>query len=180
VAEKILPEHKETLSESGRWLEEVYLAHKDDLLTSVMCLLGGRRSMAEDVLHDVFATLAKPPPPEIKTNVRNYVITACLNRARDLLRRRDATVSSDDQKVQVPCNQPEPVQALELAEEASRVFRALATLPDTQREVVAMRIHGGMTFREIAETLGISINTVQSRYRYALSALRNLLDDSQA
>ena len=177
MAVKLTAEHDEARSRSGHWIEQAYLAYKDELLTTVMCLLGGHRSTAEDVLHDVFVAVAKPARTVIKKNVRNYLITACLNRARDVLRRRDARASSSDEVIHGACSQADPAQTLDLEEEANRVFVALANLPAAQREVVAMHIHGQMRFREIAETLGISINTVQSRYRYALAALRKLLTD---
>ena len=52
-----------------------------------------------------------------------------------------------------------------------RLERALAALPTDRREVIALKIDGGLTFREIAAVLGISPNTAASRYRYALAEL---------
>lgn len=178
MAESLTTEHDEAPPRNGQWLEPMYLAYKDDLLTAVMCLLGGHRSTAEDVLHDVFVALAKRERPVVKTNVRNYLITACLNRARDMLRRRDPRACSGDRVMDGASSQADPSQSLQLEDKATHVFVALANLPSVQREVVAMHIHGQMTFRKIAEILGISINTVQSRYRYALAALRKLLAES--
>lgn len=178
MAQELNTEHLEAASSSLDWLEAVYLDHKDDLLTAVMCLIGGRRPMAEDVLHDVFVALARQPRPVLKNNIRNYLITACLNRARDLLRRREAPASSGDHVIDGASVRHDPARALELEEGANGLFLALSSLPPAQREVVVMHVHGRMTFREIAETLGVSINTAQSRYRYALAALRKLLADS--
>jgi RNA polymerase sigma-70 factor (ECF subfamily) len=39
--------------------------------------------------------------------------------------------------------------------------------------VIALKIDGGLTFAEIASVLGTSINTVASRYRYAIEKIRN-------
>ena len=47
-------------------------------------------------------------------------------------------------------------------------------LSDEQREVVQMRYYSGMTFKEISEECGISINTALGRMRYALINLRKL------
>lgn len=47
-------------------------------------------------------------------------------------------------------------------------------LPDSQSEVVRMRYYYNMSFREIAETLGISINTALGRMRYALINMRRM------
>lgn len=64
---------------------------------------------------------------------------------------------------------------LEQREEVEAVESALRSLPSEQREVVALRIWGELTFAEIATALDASINTVASRYRYGLEALRKLL-----
>ena len=49
---------------------------------------------------------------------------------------------------------------------------ALGRLPEIQRSVVTLKVWGGLTFAEIAETLDIPANTAASRYRYALEELR--------
>ncbi len=52
---------------------------------------------------------------------------------------------------------------------------ALSDLPEEQREVVLMRIWSGMTLEEVATATGVPLNTVASRYRYALEKLRERL-----
>jgi len=61
-------------------------------------------------------------------------------------------------------------------EELRQLSWALRELPYEQREVVLLRIYSGMRFRAIAKSQGVSINTVQGRYRYALDKLRSMLD----
>jgi RNA polymerase sigma-70 factor (ECF subfamily) len=53
--------------------------------------------------------------------------------------------------------------------------RALAGLPEEQREVFVLREYSGIPFKEIAEVTGVSENTVKSRMRYALEGLRRRL-----
>ena len=65
--------------------------------------------------------------------------------------------------------------AVEQREDAALLETALHKLPIEQREVLVLRIWGGLTFSEIAEALGASINTVAARHRYALEALRQKL-----
>jgi RNA polymerase sigma-70 factor (ECF subfamily) len=65
--------------------------------------------------------------------------------------------------------------SMEAREEAELAERALRDLPVEQREVLVLRIWGGLTFAEIAATLDESINTVAARHRYALEALRKKL-----
>ena len=52
---------------------------------------------------------------------------------------------------------------------------ALTQLPYEQREVLLLRSHSDMRFAAIAAAQGVSINTVQGRYRYAVEKLRSLL-----
>jgi RNA polymerase sigma-70 factor (ECF subfamily) len=52
---------------------------------------------------------------------------------------------------------------------------AIRKLPPEQREVVHLHVFEGWTFQEVADASGDSINTVASRYRYALARLRETL-----
>ena len=61
------------------------------------------------------------------------------------------------------------------AEFRTQLASALNQLPDEQRDVFIMREVSGLKFREIADILNISENTVKSRMRYALQALRTSL-----
>ena len=65
-----------------------------------------------------------------------------------------------------------PDDAAVLAEETQRLAAALAKLPTEQREVVTLRLHGGLKFKEIARLQETSVPTVQARYRYGIEKLR--------
>ena len=56
------------------------------------------------------------------------------------------------------------------------VRRLVDELPDDQKEVLLMRIYNDMSFKEISERTGVSINTALGRMRYALINLRNIID----
>ena len=60
---------------------------------------------------------------------------------------------------------------------ASDVRRMVELLPDEQREVVMMRDYSGLSFKEIAEQTGVSINTALGRMRYALINLRKMIKE---
>lgn len=62
---------------------------------------------------------------------------------------------------------------LEKDERQQALLRAVDRLPDQQKEVLTLKIWGELTFDEIARTLDISLNTVASRYRYALQKLKD-------
>ena len=59
----------------------------------------------------------------------------------------------------------------------SDVRRLIGALPSSQREVVYMRFYQDLSFREIADLTGVSINTALGRMRYALINMRRLADE---
>lgn len=154
----------------------VYSEWKDELLTVAVHLLSGDRSTAEDVVHDVFVTFArKASGIEIQSSLKSYLITACLNRARDALRKSSRVETYPQEFDQRPNEEQTVSDAAAANEDRQRILAAMQALPLEQREVVTLKIHSQLTFREIAEMLEISSNTAQSRYRYALDKLKALL-----
>lgn len=62
------------------------------------------------------------------------------------------------------------------AELSDILQQALCELSEEQREVVIMKEYEGLKFREIAEVLNISENTVKSRMYYGLDGLKKILE----
>ena len=59
------------------------------------------------------------------------------------------------------------------------VKRIMEQLPAAQREVVYMRFYQQLSFKEIAELTGVSINTSLGRMRYALMNMRRMAKEHQ-
>ena len=59
------------------------------------------------------------------------------------------------------------------------IKRIIQELPDDQREVLVMRMYREMSFKEISEATGVSINTALGRMRYALINMRKLIEKHQ-
>ena len=106
-----------------------------------------------------------PPLPLLFATIRR--------RAIDLARREGRRVNRE-QAVAVEDTQPWFDTGVEQREFSRMIQAALAALPPEQREVITLKIWGGMTFGEIGQALGIPANTAASRYRYGLSELRKL------
>ena len=62
----------------------------------------------------------------------------------------------------------------------NKLMRLIENLSESQKQVVKMRSFQGLSFQEIAEETGVSINTALGRMRYALINLRKEMDDSDA
>jgi RNA polymerase sigma-70 factor (ECF subfamily) len=158
-------------------LHRIYDKYKDDLVTLAAALLMDVR-LAEDVVHDVFLSfLGSAGRFRLTGSLKGYLATCVANRARNVNkagRRRRGTALED--VPDMACREPSPEQAAVFGEEFRRLTAALLQLPYEQREVLLLRSHGGMRFAVIARAQGVSINTVQGRYRYAVERLRALLE----
>ena len=62
---------------------------------------------------------------------------------------------------------------------ASDLTKLLDELPEDQKEVLIMRMYQDLSFKEIAELTGVSINTALGRMRYALLNLRKIIEKNQ-
>jgi RNA polymerase sigma-70 factor (ECF subfamily) len=140
-------------------------------LFRVALALLGCRADAEDAVQEVFVGLAQARVASID-NLRAYLFTALRHAAAKAAARRRA---DRREPLSDAFAAPEP-RAL-AAGPAARLERALAALPADRREVLALKIDAGQTFREIAAVLGIRPNTAASRYRYALAELRDALGE---
>jgi RNA polymerase sigma-70 factor (ECF subfamily) len=97
-----------------------------------------------------------------------YVYRAVRNTALNFQRQESRTIQLEDEAAWF-----EPIRLM--SEVALAVQEALYTLPSQQREVVVLHLWSEMTFCEIASLIGIPSDTAASRYRYALSKLRESL-----
>lgn len=159
-------------------LRQIYLKYKDDLLTVARSLVYDINT-AEDCLQDVFVSLASERR-RIRSNLKGYLLSSVVNRVRDYLRKRVAqsNLQVNMRAERVDVTETANVPALD--ENMKTVIRALEKLSFEQREVIVLHLQGDMKFREIAAMLDMSINTVQSRYRYGIEKLRQVLTKKEA
>ena len=75
-----------------------------------------------------------------------------------------------------PSKEAGPSQKAIADEHNQLMYDALAEIPGPQREVLVLRIHAGLKFKEIADLQGESVNTIQGRYRYGLEKMKAILD----
>ena len=71
--------------------------------------------------------------------------------------------------------QPDPASRTGSKELGKQISDAIASLPDEQKEVVVMRVRANLSFKEIAQAQGVSINTALARMQYGLTKLRRIL-----
>jgi RNA polymerase sigma-70 factor (ECF subfamily) len=137
------------------------------------------RTEAEDVVHDAFVTLndrASQYAAE-RGSVVAWLVTLVRNLSIDRTRRRERRghilrrLAGEDVRQGVP----DPERQLVDATLHGRVRRALARLPDVQRQTLEVAFFEGLSYPEIAAREGVPLGTIKSRAARALSSLREAL-----
>jgi RNA polymerase sigma-70 factor (ECF subfamily) len=146
-------------------------------------------AQAEDVLQDTFLRVVKGADAyEKQAKFTTWLYTIARNLCVDASRRGkhrkaaslDAPVGDDEGAALIDlvagADPGADKQALS-RELGARLKKAIASLPDEQREIFLLREVSDLQFNEIAQIVGCPENTVKSRMRYALEKLREALED---
>lgn len=154
-------------------LAELYDRHADTLFCFLISFTNSEDESRE-VLQELFARIAKGKLNlDRADNLKSYLIKSARNLAIDLTRRRQTR----DRTAQQLLSAPQTRIFAEAADPDAELFReqvseALASLPEEQREVVHLKLWSDLTFDQIAEACGVSLNTAASRYRYGIDKMR--------
>ncbi|MBI3264799.1 MAG: sigma-70 family RNA polymerase sigma factor [Acidobacteria bacterium] len=142
--------------------------------------------LSQEVFLRVFKTIDRfRGHSTLRTWIYRIVINQARNRQRWWKRRRRASQVSLDEHVlrhgdlTDPVDRTAPDGVLQKKELASRVWSALDRLPFEQRTAIILREIDGLSYEEIAFSLGINIGTVKSRLTRARGALRTELADAR-
>ena len=155
----------------------IYEKYAGDMLTLAGNLLDDKVG-AEDIVQDVFIKLVETIGTfHLIGNLKSYLATCVANRSRDYIRSRIRQRNAvEKQAEKTPAETKSTVHLAICSEELAKLSNALGELPYEQREVITLRIHGDLRFRQIAELQNVSTKTAQSRYRYGLDKLRSTLN----
>ncbi|XXF76084.1 sigma-70 family RNA polymerase sigma factor [Myxococcaceae bacterium GXIMD 01537] len=112
--------------------------------------------------------------PRTEAPFRSWLVRIALNLAKNHARQgsrwRTARMVEVEEAAEDPAESAQ--QALERAEAERRVREAMLTLPRRQREVLTLRVDGGLPFRDIAGTLGITENNAKVQFHHAVKRLK--------
>ena len=135
-----------------------------------------QESDTRDLLQELFVKLAKRP--ELLEGVRDeraFLLRLAHNLAIDLIRRRGTREKNYEQLTGETLAVFAPTASPDEGAFREALAVALGEIPADQRAVVHLKLWEGLTFEQIAELLGIPLNTAASRYRYGLDKLRERL-----
>ena len=159
-------------------IEAIYRRHRQGLYTLALSI-AGRADAAEDAVHDAVVRLCKGGARPDGDAVA-YVFAAVRNAAIDQRRRPGPRATAGGVSI---FDLPDPADrggraVDDLAGDTERdrlVAEAVDGLPVEQREAVVLHLFAGLTFAQAAEVAGVPLQTLASRYRRGLAALRSPL-----
>ncbi|MCL6517816.1 RNA polymerase sigma factor [Alicyclobacillus sp.] len=157
------------------WFQQLVETHQSRLIHLAASYLGSIQS-AEDCVQEVFITaMTRLDPTRPSEAVHRWLTTCTINRARSILRYhrvRRFVLMDNDGLSQFSLGRPDDYAALD----ETGILKQVMRLPVKYREVVVLRYYHDLEIGEIAEVLGVSVNTVKTRLRRAKDRLRQILE----
>jgi RNA polymerase sigma factor (sigma-70 family) len=159
--------------------------HKNKVFTTIL-LIVKETETAEDLLQDTFIKAIhtmKSGRYNEEGKFSSWICRIAHNLAIDFFRKekRSPMINIEDNSniFNTLSFSEESIESIQIKEETHERLRELIQqLPEAQKEVLIMRHYADMSFQEIAETTGVSINTALGRMRYALINLRKKMTNS--
>lgn len=139
--------------------------------------------LAEEITQSVFATVASKLGQGLyaeKGRFESWLFRITMNRVRDEARRsrRQHTFSESEDRLETIAG---PRQGRSAGGEGvDELRRAIEELPDADREIIELRHHGGMSFKQIADLLEEPLGTLLARHHRALRKLKDVLESGAA
>ncbi|MFZ0385545.1 MAG: RNA polymerase sigma factor [Solirubrobacteraceae bacterium] len=157
-----------------RDVERLFTEHAQALF-GFLAYRTGDRTLAEDLVADTFerAMRGRGRFDRRRGSETTWLYTIALNLLRDHERRRGAEARALARHGGASEGQFDP--ALDQVADRDQAMRAVATLPEPERDVIALRFGAGLTVPEIAKLTGEQLTTVEGRVYRALRRLRDAL-----
>jgi RNA polymerase sigma-70 factor (ECF subfamily) len=165
-------------------LEELFRRYRLVAYRVAFRLLSNEADALDAVQEAFIKALTHLPSFEGRSSFKTWLLRVVSNASLDLGRQRGRreTLSMDalgrqSREDLEPFTLQEPGRDLERADLRQQLQEVLAQLPRAQRQTFVLHAEAELSYREVAEVLGISIGTVMSRLYYARQKLRHLLEN---
>ena len=159
-------------------LDELFRRYRQPAYRVAHRLLGNEADSLDAVQEGFIKALTHLPSFQGRSSFKTWLLRVVSNAALDLGRqrgRREMLSLGPAEVERGPATPDEATRGLERADLRRLLDQALAALPEAQRHTFVLHADGGLSYREVAESLGISIGTVMSRLFYARQKLRAFL-----
>ncbi|SHN22204.1 RNA polymerase sigma-70 factor [Chitinophaga sp. CF418] len=134
------------------------------------------RFKAEEVVADVFEKLWNMKTAEDIENIKAFLYTATRNQCLDQVEQRQIRQKHHKVLLQLsPLAEDEILKEIYFTEALREISQAVHTLPEQCRKVITMTYENGLSTKEIADQLGVTVSTVKTQRARGISIIRKLL-----
>lgn len=163
-------------------LEVLFVRYRETAYRVAYRLLGNEADALDAVQEGFIKALTHLRGFERRSSFKTWLLRIVSNAALDLGRSRGRremlsfdTIDWQDQDAGPAPSGFDPIQEVERADLRQALDAALAQLPEAQRRAFVLHVDGGLSYREVADIMKISIGTVMSRLFYARQKLKGML-----
>ncbi len=164
-------------------LEALYLRYQTRVYSLAMFMLK-QPALAEEVTQDIFLNiwLKAGSFNAERGQPKGWIMSVAHHKIVDLIRSRRRTIVNTDPADYetldlLPAGGASTEAQVEQTLERERIMRALATIPESQKEVIMLAYFGGFSQSEMAERLDQPLGTIKTRVRLAMQKLRTVLEN---
>jgi RNA polymerase sigma-70 factor (ECF subfamily) len=161
-----------------RWppgqIDEMVDRYQRPLLAYAARMLHGDWQEAQDAVQETFLRLCREDPAKVESRVAAWLFSVCRSRVIDMQRTSHAAPLDASQ---MPIADPSPDVSAVASEAEDRIHLSelMDRLSPRQQEVLRLRMTAGLSYREIAEVTGMSVNNVGFHLHQAVRSLRTSL-----
>ncbi len=167
-------------------LETLVYRYKDKIYTSIYMLVKDKY-MAEDIFQDAFLKMVRTMREGRYSEQGKFLpwaIRVAHNLCMDHFRKVKQNVQillpdGKDISDLLGADTQGASDRIETRQVNQSIRQLIEELPEEQREVIVLRMYSDLSFKEIADMTGVSINTALGRMRYGLINLRKMIQDKQ-
>lgn len=166
--------------DQSAWVRDTLDRYERPLVRYALRYAGDLES-ARDAVQDTFLKLCLADPAALNGKLAGWLFTVCRNRALDMRRKQRRSVPLEPGvEQQIACPMPPPGAALEADETRALVFAEIDRLAESEREIVLLKFHDGLTYREISQITGTPVATINYRMHALLSRIAERLRATSA
>ncbi|MBM3966460.1 MAG: sigma-70 family RNA polymerase sigma factor [Planctomycetes bacterium] len=161
----------------SEWLRSVFERLQRPLLVYASKLLHGDWESAQDCVQEAFMRLCREPRERIESYVDAWLFKTCRHLAMDI-HRMEARMKTQNEPAAIESlslQDRDPGSIALLAEQQHEIEKRIADLPRLEQEVVLLRLGQGLSYKQIAEVMELSVSHVGVLLHQALTRLRAVI-----
>lgn len=161
---------------NGQWVHEAAEQYHRPLALYTARIVGDDER-ARDIVQEAFARLCAQDEGKIRPQLPQWLYAVCRNRALDVKHKEQRMTLLDEARTEsLPAEAPDPATVAQDRDDSSRILRLLDELPTNQQEVIRLKFQHGLSYKQIAEVMKLSVSNVGFLMHTGLKTIRQRMN----